>query len=256
MAQPVVNDCELKIVKLTQRSCHKCGVTTDEDYIYECEECNLIHCEDCAIRTQVQFWPDNIFGSDDCSICRGVQRCIEHECLYCKHCFECDGFHYSGPAISGNRPPYVYDNWCDCGDDFMCDCFDGPEEVISFQLGYKKNTPSNLSQFIIRFVNYPSYYKSIFMGGACRFELEEKYFVSIRNVGLRALLDSGVDYWKRKFHGFHSKEMKDIVLVLLLIYRRSCTNTLQLSYIPEEIWMLFPRFLRSADVSIHPSIKF
>ena len=229
--------------------CHNCDVPTDKDDGYECEVCNLYHCDDCARGTQDNKWPLNIFGSIGCSKCRGAPRCWEHECLECLYCIKCEGHHYSTPNNEHN-----YDN-CDCGDDLRCGCFDGPRDLISFQLGVQKPTPSNLCPFINTFIDkYPSYSERILMGGACRFALKE----SQKTIKLMSLLDSGLDYWKRKFHGFHSKEMKEIVFLLLLIYRRSCTrtNTLQLPYIPEEIWLLFPQCLRSADVSIHPSITF
>ena len=226
MAQPVVNFSEWKIVKLAQRYCRKCGVTPDENYIYEC-------------------------GSCVCKVCKGEFRCLEHYCDYCRYCNKCYGYHCSETAGNG----HYYNDECNCGEDFICDCFDGPEDLISFQLGDQKPTPSNLFPFINRFIDkHPLYSKRILMGGACRWALKE----SQKTSKLTSLLDSGVDYWKRKFHGFHSKEMKEIVFILLLIYRRSCTrtNTLQLPYISEEIWLLFPQCLRSADVTKNPFIKF
>lgn len=224
MAQPVVNYSEWKIVKLPPRYCHKCDVITDENHIYE-------------------------RGSCTCKVCKGEYRCIEHCCDYCRYCNKCYGYHCSETAKGGNG--YGFNDECNCGDDFICDCFDGPEDFISFQLGDQKPTPSHLFQFVLRFIDkHPSYSKSILIGGACRFAVKE----SQKTSKLTLLLDSGVDYWNRKFHGFHSEEMKEIVFILLLIYRRSCTrtNTLQLPYIPEEIWFLFPQFLRSADVTKNP----
>lgn len=236
--------------------CNCCDAPTDIHDSYNCESCGLFQCTDCATDTRSEDWPTYIFGSDDCSVCKGDSRCFKCECLKCERCLKCDGFHHSDPARSGNAPDHVYNNLCVCDDVFNGGCWwERPEDYISFQLGKQKPTPSNLFQFVIRFIDkYPLYSKRILMGGACEFALKE----SQKTIKLTALLDSGVDYWKRKFHGFHSKEMKEIVFILLLIYRRSCTktNTLQLPDIPQEIWLLFPQFLRSADVSIHPSIKF
>lgn len=242
-----------EITKITGFNiCNVCDAPTDINDSYNCGSCGLYHCTDCAINIRDEDWPTHIFGSDDCSVCKGESRCFDCECLDCERCLKCDGFHHSDPARSGNSPSHVYNNLCDCDDVLNGGCrWESLKDFISFQLSNQKPTPSNLFSFVCRFIDkHPSYSKRILIGGACRFALKE----SQKTIKLTSLLDSGVDYWKRKFHGFHSKEMKEIVFILLLIYRRSCTrtNTLQLSYIPEEIWFLFPQFLRSADVTKNP----
>ena len=71
---------------------------------------------------------------------------------------------------------------------------------------------------------------------------------------LKAVYKTGIDYWDRRYHGFHAHSMKQVVATILLVRQRAAhgcgPGVSALPPLPVEIWMLVLRFLRGADAPV------